>query len=127
MQDQLLSSANRSPQSLQTRLDILLGRYLVLCGDNSRAAKLSELSVIQYLVSEGPTFCWVLVLQSDKSKNNQQGALHYMGAIRHRNPKLCTMGALAQYLFWRWYISGDRVPNFQRRQDWYRLRVLVRE
>lgn len=37
------------------------------------------------------------------------------------------MGALAQYLFWRWHISGEPAPNFQRRQDWYRLKILVGE
>jgi hypothetical protein len=49
----------------------------------------------------------------------------YMGAMRHRNPMLCTMGALAQYLFWRWHMSSELAPNFKRKQDWYRLKVLV--
>ena len=40
---------------------------------------------------------------------------------------LCTMGALAQYLFWRWHMSGEPAPNFRRRQDWYRLKVLAGE
>jgi hypothetical protein len=70
MQDQLLSGANKSPQNLRTRFDALLGHYLLLCGDNRRAAKLSKLSALQYPASEGPTPYWVLVLQSDKSKNN---------------------------------------------------------
>jgi hypothetical protein len=35
------------------------------------------------------------------------------------------MGALAQYLFWRWHMSGEPAPSFQRKQDWYRLKVLV--
>jgi hypothetical protein len=83
--------------------------------------------VLQYPASESPTPCWVLVLQNEQSKTNQQGELLYSGAMRHRNPRLCTMGALAQYLFWRWHISGELAPNFQRRQDWYRLKVLVGE
>jgi len=35
------------------------------------------------------------------------------------------MGALAQYLFWRWHMSGEPAPNFRRRQDWCRLKVLA--
>lgn len=80
-----------------------------------------------YPESEGPTACWALVLQSSKSKTNQAGNRFYMGAMRHRNPVLCTMGALAQYLFWRWHMSGEPAPNFRRRQDWYRLKVLAGE
>lgn len=64
-------------------------------------------------------------MQSDLGKTNQEGNRVYMGAMRHRNPMLCTMGALAQYLFWRWHMSGEPAPSFQRKQDWYRLKVLV--
>lgn len=35
----------------------------------------------------------------------------YMDAMRYRNPMLCTMGALAQYLFWRWHMSGEPAPG----------------
>jgi hypothetical protein len=47
--------------------------------------------------------------------------------MRHQNPRLCTIGALAQYLFWRWHISSKPAPNFQHQQDWYKLKVLVGE
>jgi hypothetical protein len=118
LQDQLLLSAQSSAQqSLWTCLDLLLRHYLFLCGDNRQAAELSELFVLQYPASKGPTPCWVLVLQNEQSKTNQQGDLLYSGAMRHWNPRLCTMGALAQYLFWRWHISGEPALNFQRRQD----------
>jgi hypothetical protein len=83
--------------------------------------------VLQYPALEGPTPCWVLVLQNEQSKANQQGNLLYSGAMGHRNPRLCTMGPLAQYLFWRWHISVEPAPNFQRRQDWYMQKVLVGE
>jgi hypothetical protein len=48
-----------------------------------------------------------------------------MGAMRHKDPYLCTMGALAQYLFWRWHISGELQPSFKRRKDWYNTKLLV--
>ena len=40
---------------------------------------------------------------------------------------LCTIAALAQYLFWCWHMSSKPVPNFRRWQDWYRLKVLAGE
>jgi hypothetical protein len=48
-----------------------------------------------------------------------------MAAMRHENPKLCTMGAVAQYLFWRWHISSEEEPCFRQRKDWYPLKLLV--
>src|SRR3954452_467624 len=37
------------------------------------------------------------------------------------------MSALAQYLYWRWHMSGELAPTFQHRQDWYRIKLLVGE
>ncbi|XP_044715448.1 centromere DNA-binding protein complex CBF3 subunit [Hirsutella rhossiliensis] len=34
-------------------------------------------------------------------------------------------GALAQLFFWRWHVAGEPPPSFRRRQDWYRIKVLV--
>lgn len=48
-----------------------------------------------------------------------------MGSIRHRDPLLCSHGALAQYLFWRFHVSGEEPPSFERRKAWYDIRLLV--
>ncbi|XP_044721454.1 centromere DNA-binding protein complex CBF3 subunit [Hirsutella rhossiliensis] len=48
-----------------------------------------------------------------------------MGALRHKDPLFCTQGALAQLFFWRWHVAGEPPPSFRRRQDWYRIKVLV--
>ena len=45
--------------------------------------------------------------------------------MRHKDPLLCSHGALAQYLFWRFHISGEDAPSFQRRKDWYDVKALV--
>ncbi len=45
--------------------------------------------------------------------------------LRHKDPLLCTQGALAQLLFWLWHVAGEPAPSFRRRQDWYRIKVLV--
>jgi len=35
------------------------------------------------------------------------------------------MGALAQYLFWRWHIAEEEPPDFSSHQAWYKLKILV--
>jgi hypothetical protein len=106
---------------------MLLGHYLLFRGDSRRRAELSECAAQLWPASEGPSACHVFVIQSLKSKTNPTGNKYYMGAMRHKDPMLCTMGALAQYLVWRWHISGEPAPNFQSRSDWYRLKLLVGE
>ena len=104
---------------------MLLGHYLLFRGDSRRRVEPSELTTQLWPSSEGPSACHVLVVQSSKSKTNQTGAKYYMGALRHKDPMLCTMGALAQYLVWRWHMSGEPGPSFRSRADWYRLKLLV--
>ena len=58
---------------------------------------------------------------------NKTAKKEFMGALRHKDPLFCTQGALAQLLFWRWHVSGEAAPSFRRRQDWYRIKVLVRQ
>jgi Centromere DNA-binding protein complex CBF3 subunit, domain 2 len=49
----------------------------------------------------------------------------YNAAMRHKDVHLCTMGALAQYLFWRWHIVGEDPPDFSSHKSWYELKILV--
>jgi Centromere DNA-binding protein complex CBF3 subunit, domain 2 len=57
-------------------------------------------------------------------KTNKYNKVQYMGGLRHANPLLCVLGALAQYFVSRWHLSGEEFPSFQTRQDWYRIKVL---
>jgi hypothetical protein len=56
---------------------------------------------------------------------NKTARKEFMGSLRHKDPLFCTQGALAQLFFWRWHIAGEAPPSFRRRQDWYRIKVLV--
>jgi hypothetical protein len=49
----------------------------------------------------------------------------YNAAMRHKDVLLCTIGALAQYLFWRWHIAEEEPPDFSSHQAWYKLKILV--
>ena len=94
-------SANRF-EAIRTRLNILLGHYLVLRDEQRREADLADLSLVMYPKEEGPTECPCLVLRIDKSKTNRKGKARVMGAIRNTDPLLCPFGALARYLFCLW-------------------------
>ena len=125
IQDLLLTGAAHIPQNLRTRVDLLFGHYYLLRGENRRKIELADLSLLDYPQSEGPTQCGCLVTLLQDGKLNKTARKEFMGSIRHKNPLLCTQGALAQLLFWRWHVSGEAPPSFRRRQDWYRIKVLV--
>jgi hypothetical protein len=87
--------------------------------------ELADLSLLDYPPSEGPTPCGCLVSLLRDGKLNKTARKEFMGALRHKDPLFCTQGALAQLFFWRWHVAGEPPPSFRRRQDWYRIKVLV--
>ncbi|TVY62593.1 High-osmolarity-induced transcription protein 1 [Fusarium oxysporum f. sp. cubense] len=125
VQDLLLSGATYMPQNLRTRVDLLFGHYYLLRGENRRKMELADLSLLDYPSSEGPTPCGCLVTLLRDGKLNKTAKKEFMGALRHKDPLFCTQGALAQLFFWRWHVAGEPSPSFRRRQDWYRIKVLV--
>ena len=125
IQDILLSGAAFTPQSLRTRVDLLFGHYYLLRGENRRKMELADLSLLEYPPAEGPTPCYCLVTLLQDGKMNKTARKEFMGSLRHKDPLLCTQGALAQLLFWRWHVAGEAPPSFRCRSDWYRIKVLV--
>jgi hypothetical protein len=125
IQDILLSGAAFTPQSLRTRVDLLFGHYYLLRGENRRKMELADLSLLEYPPAEGPTPCHCLVTLLQDGKMNKTARKEFMGSLRHKDPLLCTQGALAQLLFWRWHVAGEAPPSFRCRSDWYRIKVLV--
>jgi hypothetical protein len=125
IQDLLLKDAVHTPQNLRTRVDLLFGHYYLLRGENRRKMELADLSMLDYPPSEGPTPCGCLVSLLQDGKMNKTARKEFMGALRHKDPMLCTQGALAQLFFWRWHIAGEAPPSFRQRKDWYRIKVLV--
>ena len=129
LQQHLLKSAcqhsHAYPDFLRTRLDILMGHFYVLRGENRREAELPDLALLSYPPTEGPTPCRAVVFTISKGKTNKSGKKQFMGALRHKNPLLCSQGAMAQYFFARWSLGGEKPPDFKSRRSWYRTRLLV--
>jgi hypothetical protein len=125
IQEHLLRESGNQSQALRTRIDLLFGHYYLLRGENRRKMDLADLSLLTYPDSESSSQCNCLVALLQDGKLNKTAKKEFMGSIRHKNPLLCTQGALAQLFFWRWHISGEAPPNFRCRQDWYNIKVLV--
>lgn len=125
IQEHLLRGAASTPQNLRTRIDLLFGHYYLLRGENRRKMELADLSLLDYPPAEGPTQCGCLVSLLQDGKMNKTAKKEFMGSLRHKDPLLCTQGALAQLFFWRWHVAGEPPPSFRRRQDWYRIKLLV--
>lgn len=49
---------------------------------------------------------------ADNAKHNQTGRVDEHGALRHRIPELCGVGALAMLFFAHFHILSSPVPNF---------------
>ena len=87
--------------ALRTQLDYLMGYSYVTGGENRRALDLADLFCLDLEHTEGPTraVCGMMIL--DTGKTNKTGRYKYMGALRHKRPQRCTLGALAFYLYWQ--------------------------
>ena len=113
------------PHFLRTRVDVLMGHFYVLRGENRREGELADLGLLTYPPTEGPTPCQAVVFTISKGKTNKSSKKQFMGSLRHKDPLLCSHGALAQYFFARWSLGGERPPNFKSRRSWYRTKLLV--
>jgi hypothetical protein len=95
IQDLLLKDAVHTPQNLCTRVNLLFGHYYLLRGENRRKMELTDLSMFNYLPSEGLTPCGCLVSLLQDSKINKTARKEFIDALRYKDLMLCTQGALA--------------------------------
>jgi len=113
---------------LRTRLDFLMLHSMMLRGESTRKAELADLCSV--LLPDEGSECLGLVLRTSVGKTiplalgGNLRMQHYHAALRHRDPVLCPVGALAHWLVFRWEITGETPPDFRRRESWYNTKVL---
>jgi hypothetical protein len=90
---------------------VLLGHYMLTRGGDRRTAEISDLFNFE-LKGEGPTRCMPLIFTTRESKQNQQGRLETIGALRHKDPIVCKLSGLAFYLLYRWDLTDELFPDF---------------
>jgi hypothetical protein len=122
--ESLWAHGDISPEChFRTLVDFLLSHYMLTRGSDRRAAEISDLFTFEF-PEEGPTRCMPLIFTSRAGKENQHGRLETAGALRHRKPLTCLLGALAFYLLYRWDLTDEPFPDFSRRAAWYTTRLL---
>ncbi|KAE8964038.1 hypothetical protein PR001_g29185 [Phytophthora rubi] len=108
---------------LRNRLSHFLCHACLLRGESARNLELPDLfSVV--LEHEGFSDCRALVMIMEQGKTNQYGRREFGSCIRHRNVEVCPVGALGLYLFYRWSIKNEAIPNFLEPEQWYDIKVL---
>ncbi|EED21184.1 hypothetical protein TSTA_084150 [Talaromyces stipitatus ATCC 10500] len=103
--------------TIRSGLAILSSHNMLLRGQDRRGLQFPDLFTIR--IEERPTPCWPMIMMKFHGKINQFGRIEYMGVMRHREPLLCTIGQAAFYLFYRWEIMQEPIPQFYQRQQWY--------
>jgi hypothetical protein len=104
--------------SLRNRVGYLLSEQGLLRGENIRDAEFPDLFTVE-MESEGPTSCIALGLVKGRGKINQFGKPLFSGYYRHADVRICAVSAVALFLFYRFHIAGENVPNFSSSQHWY--------
>ena len=100
----------------------LMTTSMALRGESMQIAELADL-LSSILPNEGmPIYfiayqlgnmeCVALLLRLNKGKTNQNNENQLVALIRHKNSEVCAFGAVAFYLFYRWQIKEEQVPNF---------------
>ncbi|OWZ14393.1 hypothetical protein PHMEG_00012139 [Phytophthora megakarya] len=81
----------------------------LLRGETARNMELPDMfSVI--LEHEG--FTEYRALLRIMEQGNQYGRHEFKSCIRHRNVEVCPIGALGFYIFYRWSVQNEDMPNF---------------
>lgn len=112
-----------SSYGLRNRFDFLVGHAMITRGENRRAMQFPDLFTL-VLENEGPQVCTALLVLIDKGKTNQTSRNEYGACLRNSNVKLCAIGSLSFYLFWRWNMENEGFPDLSCRQFWYNKYVL---
>ncbi|EIE89012.1 hypothetical protein RO3G_13723 [Rhizopus delemar RA 99-880] len=73
--------------------------------------------------NQGLPECIALVATIAHGKTNQHGKIEYGSSLRHRDVEVCSIGALALYLFSRFHFENEEFPDFEKRENWYKAVV----
>ncbi|KAA8901805.1 hypothetical protein TRICI_005992, partial [Trichomonascus ciferrii] len=116
MLSDLLSGDSESPMHLRTRLTFLLGHSALFRGCNTRSLELADLSCTVTKTTD-PTPLVVYNMLTQHGKTNQMGRKDFSATIRHKDPKICLVNALAMFLFFRFQMTHEGLPDMTSRKS----------
>jgi len=97
---------------------------MLLRGGSRRRAELPDLQLL-YLQNEGSLPAPYLLYVMSNGKTNQNGRIEYAGVLRHRDVRLYSLSAMANYFVWRWEQSDEKFPSFAANRAWYDTQLLI--
>lgn len=124
----LASRGSNEERSFRTRLDLLLLHAMMLRSESTRMVELADLVSIR-LDNEGQDCAAVVMMVTtgktiDRADGSSPRSIVYHGFLRHKDVLLCPVGALAQWLSYRWDSYGEPTPSFTDRASWYGKKLI---
>ncbi|KAG1049061.1 hypothetical protein G6F43_008591 [Rhizopus delemar] len=104
------------------RLCFLLSHAMLCRIQTTLSMEFADLFSLE-VENQGLTECIALVATIAYGKTNQHGKIEYGSSLRHRDVEVCSIGALALYLFSRFHFENEKFPNFEKRENWYKTVV----
>ena len=98
---------------------ICLAQQMMQRGDDQRGVALCDL--FTYDVPQtaiGPSPCTALCVVSYSGKKNSDGRTEYGFSFRNKSPLFCGHGALARYLFFRFSVKSEKIPDITQNKEW---------
>jgi len=73
---------------------------------------------------KGPSRYELLVLTLQEGKTNQHGNLLRTGILRNRHAHMCSVGAVAVYLFCLWHMLAQEFPDLSDADSWFHRKLV---
>ncbi|KAF9232053.1 hypothetical protein BU15DRAFT_67816 [Melanogaster broomeanus] len=101
--------------ALRDRAMLLVSCATAFRGGSCRALEWSDLFLSRVFIngSNIAADAPVLAALADNAKHNQVGRVEENGALRHRDVKVCAVGAIAMLFFAHFHIINQPVPSFE--------------
>lgn len=111
-----------SPTGCRDRLCFLLSHSMLCRSQTALGLQFADLFSLT-IDNQGVSECVSLVATITFGKTNQHGKIEYGSSVRHKEVELCSIGALALYLFTRFHYENEDFPDFTERKNWYEIAV----
>ena len=110
---------------MKNRICQLLLHHNCMRWDNGRMIELPDI-FHHDLENEGigGQECFAVVVILRQGKTNQFGRTEYNGMIRNKDVRVCPMGGMGLWFFWRFHVQKERFQSFGHPEDWFYVKLI---
>ena len=113
----------KNDHGMRNRTCQLLLHHNVMRWDNGKMIELPDIFSL-LCDDEGPQQCLAVVMNLRQGKTNKYGRLEYNGMFRNKDVRICGVGALAMWFFWRFHVMNEPCPDFSDPKAWFHIKVI---